>query len=108
MLGVKFEGPVMENRIKAYVDAFQSAGIRGSLRIPGYAVSRESGVPIVIDEVWTVVFTYANEEDRHACIDIADSLDISLISGLILASSWDYENNASYEDHRKGGLCIDI
>lgn len=108
MLGVKFEGTTMENKVKAYADAIQSAGIRGSIRIPGYAVNRDGDCPFVKDGTCTVVFTYVNKEDYRRLVDLADSLPVNLISGLVFATNWEYENEDSYENHRRGGLCIDL
>ena len=108
MLDMNFETLEMQNRIETYVNAFQNAGIPGEFHFAGEIISRESGIPTMVNESVPVFFTPYKEEDMHKCYAVVDSLDVSIMAGLEITSYHDFMESSSYKRFRKEEWTIDI
>lgn len=90
----------VKNRLQTYAEAFSEQDVHGVFYIPGYAVIRENGVPVIQDGNWTVTFVPTMEEDIRKCVDIVDSLPLSICTGIAVSSASDWDSPA-YTDIRE-------
>lgn len=107
MLDLRFEDENTENRIKAYIEAFQNAGISGMFHFPGTALSKDDGIPCVIHDA-TIFFTPYKGEAMHSCYAVVDELPVSMMAGLELASYHDFYEESSYAEFREGEWTVEI
>ena len=108
MIDLTFANEEIEKRIMTYIEAFQNAGISGIFHFPGRILSKEDWVPCVVKEDGAVFFTPYKEEAMRACYDVADSLPVSMMAGLHLATYHDFYEDDSYAKYSESEWTIDI